>query len=90
MIFQITCEEGEPHLSIFSDRYEWLDYERAEIKDTDLEQDSSLYLGQFLSKKAINDLCGGSLELAEIEGKIIIEGEIIIPKVKSTVNVIDL
>ena len=85
MIFEIICEEGEISLSIYTDREDWVKREKEDIEGTDLEEDSVKYLEQF-----IGSLHEDILSLEEYEGRILIEGKIIMPKIKSTINVIDL
>jgi len=85
MIFEIACDCGYIQLNIYEDRNEWLDAEKDEVKGTPLEKDSVKYLEQF-----IKSFPEANIDLRIFQGKILIEGEAIVPKIKSTINVIDL
>ncbi len=85
MIFEIVCDEGFIQLNIYDDRDEWLDVEKDEIGGTPLEKDSVKYLKQFVKSFRCHNM-----DLKAFQGKILIEGEAIVPKIKSTINVIDL
>ena len=85
MIFEIVCDCGYIQLNIYEDRDEWVDTEKDEIGGTPLEKDSVKYLEQF-----IKSFPEANIDLKTFQGKILIEGETIMPKIKSTINVIDL
>ncbi len=85
MIFEINCDCGYIQLNIYEDRDEWVDVEKEEIGGTPLEKDSVKYLEQFIKSFRCH-----SVDLKAFQGKILIEGETIMPKIKSTINVIDL
>ena len=85
MIFEIACDCGYIQLNIYEDRNEWLDAEKDEVKGTPLEKDSVKYLEQFIKSFRCHNV-----DLKVFQGKILIEGETIMPKIKSTINVIDL
>ena len=86
MIFEIDCNEGDVSFYTYEDREEWTRVEKGNIKGTELEQDSVKYLKQFIASLSEDD----TVDLQEYQGRILIEGKIIVPEIKSTVNVIDL
>lgn len=87
MIFQIEVDEdGSTFFSSYENEQEWLDHERAEIKGTILEEDSEKYIAQYVRAKDIGDVDLTS----SFVGRILIKGEVIIPKIKSAINVLDL
>ena len=85
MIFEITCnEDGDIYFNEYEDEEDWLEKERDDISGTVLEEDSEKYLAQFASThQAVGDL-------RDFEGKILIKGIIIRPKIKSKINILDL
>ena len=83
MIFELNNEVDGIYFNVFKDKKEWLENERRDLEGTYDEENANEYLAKFRKNAESVDIGYG-------EWKILIEGEIIVPKIKEIIKEIDL
>ncbi len=83
MIFEINNELDSVFFNVFKDKEEWVKHEMEDLEGTYDEADGDNYILKFHSNPE-------TVEMGYGEWKILIEGEVIMPKIKKFIKEIDL
>ena len=83
MIFEIYSSEGDAYIHVFKDRETWVNAEKENIEGTVWEDDIGGYINQFMNRPHEGDIL-------QWEGRMLIEGNLLVPQIKERIKEIDL